>query len=154
DVLLFDAKTFVLVDYKRAHVPVTDAAAEFGAGGDVERRAVRGETDLARKERPRALPRRVRCRCGTGARHVVETAPAHLAEFEDVDVTQEKVAFFREKQVETREVHLTIVHFGGGEIRVDRQRRVQLRRDLVEHVELRLVVGFGETARAELAAPR
>ena len=74
------------------------------------------EADAAREERDAALP-------------------LEPAELEDVRVLQEERALLREEEVEARQVDLARVRRRAGEIRVQRQRRGQRRRDLPERVE-------------------
>src|SRR5690606_21956245 len=72
------------------------------------------------------------------ARVPIEAASSDLTELEDVGVAGEEVPALREEQIETGQVDLAVVHLGGGKIRVDGERRIELWRHLVEEVELRL----------------
>ena len=64
---------------------------------------------------------------------------------------RKKSRLLGEEQAEPRQIDLPIVDFGRREIGVQRQRRIQRRRDLVEDVERRLRIGV-IGARREVAA--
>src|SRR6266571_3465856 len=54
---------------------------------------------------------------------------------EDARALEEERAFLRKEQREARQVHLTDVGFCFGKVRVDGDRRVQIRRDILEDVD-------------------
>ena len=139
----------VLADRQRADVPLADAAADLAAVVEVDDLARAGQADAAREERPAVLARRL-------ADRDVVLLRADAAELEDVGLAQEEVALLGEEQAEAREIHLPVVDLGGREVRVDRQRGVQLRRELVDEVERRLgvaarVAGRRRASRRKLA---
>src|SRR5690606_27227707 len=110
-------------------VPGTGTAGQLHARIDVD-----GITGAAQADTPRVK--------GNAIDVVVEATPAATgapAKAEDVDVLQEEVALLRKKQREAREVHLAVVHFGGREVRVEGQGAGEVRRDLVEHVQRRVI---------------
>src|SRR5690606_13552032 len=52
----------ILPDHQRTEIPVADAAADLGTHIDINRRTSGAEANIARKEWPAILPRRVRNR--------------------------------------------------------------------------------------------
>ena len=107
---------------QRADVEAADAAAQLAA--EVERHQLSRVADAEPTGEERSA--------------VLLDAP----ELKDVDVLQKKVAPFGKEQAEAREVYLAVVDFRRGEIGVQCERCVELRRDLVEHVDGRLDGGF------------
>ena len=73
------------------------------------------------------------------------------SELEDVGILEKEIALLGEEQAEPRQIDLPIVDFGRREIGVERQSRIQRRRDLVEDIERRLRIGV-IGARLEIAA--
>ncbi len=130
DVALVDALVGGLADAERPEVPASETAAELAAVVDVHGLAARAQAEVAREERASVLARGAAARGASAA-----AAAADAAELEYVGVLKEEVALLGEEQAETRQVDLAVVDLGRREVRVERQRGVRRRRDLVEDVE-------------------
>ena len=104
-----DTCELILLDRQRPHVPAAQPSAEFAAGLQIHGLAPGAQSDGARKERPGILGQRT-----LEGRAALPLADA--AELKDVRVLQEEIALFGEKQTETSQIDLPIVHFGGREI--------------------------------------
>ena len=109
----------------------------FAAGDQADRSAL-DETEIAREERP-----------GVGALAVdSRSAERSSAKLEIAGILEKEVACLRKEEREPRRVHLPFVERRVGEIRVERQRAGQCRRDPVEDVsaggaaETRAIVGL------------
>ena len=102
---------------QRADAVTADAAAQLAAVLDVHGQSRRAQAEPAREERAATLQAR------QASRNI--GAPADAPELEEIGIVQEEIALLGEEQAEAREVDLPIVDLGRGEVRVDRQRRVQ-----------------------------
>src|SRR6185312_287101 len=117
------------VHVQHAYGQVPGAACELHALIDGHG-AAHGQADVARVERGETA---------------VEVA-VHVAavEGEEAAAVQEELALLREEQREAAQVYLLRIRFGLGEVRIDRQRPFQLRREVVFHLAAhRRALGFG-----------
>ena len=130
DIAALDVAELSLPYGQPANAPGTDSPAQLASVVQVHGLARIAEPQAPGEKRPAVLSAGPR----GGPVHVGSLA-TDAAEFEDVGILQKERPPLRKKEIESRQVHLPGVDFGGREVGIQRQCTVQRGGDLVEQIQ-------------------